>query len=388
MKSYNQFLSEMKLHLNCLKYGTPTASHKERMDTHTDRFSDEVFEHATMGGPPPNDSELVRKELYHLRELAGHRDIDLFERYDHEFSDDIIEYAEDNNLEYDAEEFQELIEQSSDLVLRIKYHFNRPRPSQLAAVYGMELNQMRTKSGHTPSYPSGHSAQSRFLAQVLAEDNPDHAEALMDMAEEIGRSRVEGGVHYPSDHEFGVKVGDMLFKDYMGEDLHESVEMEDGKYVTVKQFSSEDAAMSSIEDAEGLVDHMKVMDSVYAMVFDSEDHKEKFVKDHDFNLVEGCGCDDCSGSLDEAEYQGKKVTLNKPFRTPGESKKFAVYAKNESGKVVIVRFGDPNMEIKRDDPKRLKAYRSRMGCDTNPGPKWKANYWSCYQWRAGAKVDD
>jgi hypothetical protein len=323
MKSYDQFLSEMKLHINCLKYGTPTASHKERMDTHTDRFSDEVFEHATMGGPPPNDSELVRKELYHLRKLADHRDVDLFEKYDHEFSDDLIQYAEDNNLEYDREEFKELIEQSSDLVLRIKYHFNRPRPSQLAAVYGMELNQMRTKSGHTPSYPSGHSAQSRFLVQVLAEDNPDHAEALMDMAEEIGHSRIEGGVHYPSDHEFGVQVGDMLFKDYMGEDLHEC----------------------------------------------------------------NCGCDECSDSLDEAEYQGRKVTLNKPFRTPGESKKFAVYTKNESGKVVIVRFGDPNMEIKRDDPKRRANFRSRHNCD-NPGPKWKARYWSCYQWRGGSRVED
>jgi len=92
--------------------------------------------------------------------------------------------------------------------------------------------------------------------------------------------------------------------------------------------------------------------------------------------------------LEEAEYQGRKVTLNEPFRTPGESKKFAVYTKNDKDKVVIVRFGDPNSEIKRDDPKRLKAYRSRMSCDDNPGPKWKANYWSCYQWRAGAKVDD
>jgi|TARA_R110000851_G_scaffold324430_1_gene491705 hypothetical protein len=97
-----------------------------------------------------------------------------------------------------------------------------------------------------------------------------------------------------------------------------------------------------------------------------------------------CGCDEI---LEDAEYQGKKVKLNDPFRTPGKKKKFGVYVKNESGTVVIVRFGDPNMEIKRDDPKRLKAYRSRMGCDDNPGPKWKANYWSCYQWRAGAKVD-
>ena len=87
-----------------------------------------------------------------------------------------------------------------------------------------------------------------------------------------------------------------------------------------------------------------------------------------------------------AEYQGRKVTLNKPFRTQGESKKFGVYTKNEKGNVVLVRFGDPNMEIKRDDPERRKSFRSRHNCDS-PGPKWKARYWSCRQWRSGPKVE-
>jgi len=80
-----------------------------------------------------------------------------------------------------------------------------------------------------------------------------------------------------------------------------------------------------------------------------------------------------------AEYQGRKVTLNKPFRTPDASKKFAVYTKNESGKVVIVRFGDPDMSIKKDDPERRKSFRARHKCDT-PGPKWKARYWACKAW--------
>jgi len=84
-------------------------------------------------------------------------------------------------------------------------------------------------------------------------------------------------------------------------------------------------------------------------------------------------------TYEAAEYQGKKVKLNKPFRTSGGSKKFAVYTKNEKGNVVIVRFGDPNMEIKRDDPKRRKAFRDRHNC-ANPGPKWKARYWSCKMW--------
>ena len=81
----------------------------------------------------------------------------------------------------------------------------------------------------------------------------------------------------------------------------------------------------------------------------------------------------------------EKKTLNKPFRTPGGPKKFSVYVKNEKGNVVKVNFGDPNMEIKRDDPKRRASFRARHNC-SDPGPKWKARYWSCRQWRAGKKV--
>ena len=75
----------------------------------------------------------------------------------------------------------------------------------------------------------------------------------------------------------------------------------------------------------------------------------------------------------------EKKTLNKPFRTPGGPKKFSVYVKNEKGNVVKVNFGDPNMEIKRDDPNRRKNFRARHNCD-NPGPKTKARYWSCKMW--------
>jgi len=93
-------------------------------------------------------------------------------------------------------------------------------------------------------------------------------------------------------------------------------------------------------------------------------------------------------SIEEsAEYKGKKVKLNDPFRLPsGSNSKFGVYVKNEKGNVVKVTFGDPNMEIKRDDPERRKSFRARHGCD-NPGPKWKAKYWSCRMW-SGTKVSD
>jgi hypothetical protein len=94
-----------------------------------------------------------------------------------------------------------------------------------------------------------------------------------------------------------------------------------------------------------------------------------------------CQCDDVEEELEitEAEYQGRKVTLNKPFRTPGGPKKSAVYTTNGAGKIVIVRFGDPNMTIKKNIPGRRSNFRARHNCD-NPGPRWKARYWSCKAW--------
>jgi hypothetical protein len=83
-----------------------------------------------------------------------------------------------------------------------------------------------------------------------------------------------------------------------------------------------------------------------------------------------------------------KKALNKPFRTSKGPKKFSVYVKNEKGNVVKVNFGDPNMEIKRDDPARRKSFRARVKCDTNPGPRWKANFWSCKMWESKKSVTD
>ena len=81
--------------------------------------------------------------------------------------------------------------------------------------------------------------------------------------------------------------------------------------------------------------------------------------------------------IEEAEYQGRKVELNKPMQ--GDSKKFKVYVKNAKGNVVVVHFGQKGMNIKKNNPKARKSFRARMNCD-NPGPKWKANYWSCRKW--------
>ena len=106
----------------------------------------------------------------------------------------------------------------------------------------------------------------------------------------------------------------------------------------------------------------------------ADKNKDGKVDEKDFELMRKG-----KNKSDAAEYQGRKVTLNKPFRTPDGPKKSSVYVKNEKGNVVKVNFGDPNMEIKRDNPKRRKSFRARHNC-SNPGPKWKARYWSCKAW--------
>jgi hypothetical protein len=81
--------------------------------------------------------------------------------------------------------------------------------------------------------------------------------------------------------------------------------------------------------------------------------------------------------VNEAKYRGRTVSLNKP--TKGDVKKRKVYVRKPNGNVVKVEFGDPNMRIKKSNPARRKSFRARHRCD-NPGPKWKARYWSCRFW--------
>lgn len=87
------------------------------------------------------------------------------------------------------------------------------------------------------------------------------------------------------------------------------------------------------------------------------------------------------------EQKNKDKPLNKPFRLSNDKKKFGVYVKNDKGNVILVKFGDPNMEIKRDDDERRKAFRARHKCDQKKD-KTSAGYWSCKMWEKGTSVSD
>lgn len=89
----------------------------------------------------------------------------------------------------------------------------------------------------------------------------------------------------------------------------------------------------------------------------------------------------------EEDGKEKKVKLNDPFRTPKGPKKFAVYVKNDKGNVVLVRFGDPNLSIKKNQPERQKSFMARHKCSEKKD-KTTPGYWSCWAWRKNNNPDD
>jgi hypothetical protein len=137
---------------------------------------------------------------------------------------------------------------------------------------------------------------------------------------------------------------------------------------------------SSFEVLKVLRSKTKETHQIFYKCYPGEPFNEHFQKDFSPFCVEGVEVIyDENDKLIAAEKNGRKVTLNKPFRTPDGPKKSSVYVKNDKGNVVKVNFGDPDMKIKKNIPERRRSFRARHNCE-NPGPKWKARYWSCKAW--------
>lgn len=165
--------------------------------------------------PPANDSEETRAEILELKdhiELASPEDKHKMIEYDRAFSDDMIRYCLRAGYEVDYDMLKKLNHESAAIIHHLKYRYNRPRPIQIANKLKIPYNPVPSVTGITPSYPSGHSGQSRLMALFIGESNPGHRDEILNIAEEVGLSRLKMGVHFPSDHEAGVSIGDQLFE--------------------------------------------------------------------------------------------------------------------------------------------------------------------------------
>ena len=377
------------------------------------------WEDIDVPAPAENSSEETLEELMAIKKLSENRtkeDENSIKEHDMAVTWSIRNYLKENDLEYDTDVMSKLVQTGQGLSRHFKNKFLRPRPFQLAKELDMDLEPMEFPSDtmKTPSYPSGHSLQSRLVAEFYAKKYPEHKKGLIAAAEECGLGRVKAGWHYPSDHKVGVMIAEAAAP-MIDSTIEEDSPCWSGfKQVGMKKKNGKNVPNCVPEEVEldekvkGLINKSEKSGIAYGIlkkVYDrglaayKTGHRPgttapqwAFARVNSFITGGGARKSDNDlwkqhkeefnewGELEEkAEYQGKKVTLNKPFYTPDGPKKSAVYVTGPKGDPVIVRFGDKDMEIKVDDPARRKSFRARHNCD-NPGPKWKARYWSCKAW--------
>jgi hypothetical protein len=156
-------------------------------------------------------------------------------------------------------------------------------------------------------------------------------------------------------------------------------ENEEGNHVLTVELHRQLEQMESddlVEDLELLFNKIGTSDFVVE-VSDNNPNEETYEGDDFFESYGDMWYNE-DETLDEAEYQGRKVSLGKPMQ--GDVKKFKVYVRDPKTKnIKKVNFGDPNMRIKKSNPARRRSFRARHNC-SNPGPRTKARYWSCRKW--------
>tara|TARA_R110001583_G_scaffold190474_1_gene354764 strand:+ start:158 stop:898 length:741 start_codon:yes stop_codon:yes gene_type:complete len=193
----------------------PKKKHIKRMGKDLGPLSGFPIEKFKGFPPPSNESNETEEELKKLDSiLIDDKFVDSADDIDNHFKN----YLESRDLEFPLEKIKEYMPGVRSIILQLKYHYNRPRPGQIAQAKGMDkFDPESLKSASTPSYPSGHATQGRFIGKLLGDIYPEHKEQLIKIGDDIAYSRNMAKVHYPSDTKLGKKLGDELY-DYISPD--------------------------------------------------------------------------------------------------------------------------------------------------------------------------
>jgi len=159
--------------------------------------------------PPKNASMKVYEELKLLKDLP--EDKGYVVEYD-EIEKVFESVCKENNVEYPKDLVNELLDSSAGIILDLKWHYNRPRPFQLASHYNMKLGGNVLESMKTPSYPSGHATQGYLIGKVLQTKLPIQTDAFLEAGKKISFSRNIGRAHYPSDSRMGEELGTAMYQ--------------------------------------------------------------------------------------------------------------------------------------------------------------------------------
>tara|TARA_Y100000385_G_C13075412_1_gene631179 strand:- start:306 stop:965 length:660 start_codon:yes stop_codon:yes gene_type:complete len=166
--------------------------------------------------PPANNSDFTRMELNKIaamtKELKSEQ-VDLVKMVDTNPRSVFEKMIKEHNLKYHKDEVDKAWAITKPVILNLKWKFNRPRPYQLAEVYGVDIKVLETDTHHTPAYPSGHSAEAAIMGYLLAEYYPEHSTEIFNKIDLAAKARVLQGVHYPSDNDASMVITGALWQD-------------------------------------------------------------------------------------------------------------------------------------------------------------------------------
>ena len=203
--------------LDSIVWGNPTLAEKEFLDKESifDKHIPKLLEFSF----PKNSSKATREELNLLVDYTQQLQTDeqyqkRYMSYDVSLERTLAQVIMENELgDNGVEIIDSLLDETTPLLLKLKYHFQRPRPYQLAHAYKLKLFPFKSISGHSPSFPSGHTLQSALIFYVLGNHYPDKYDYFERLAKDIELSRLYLGLHYPSDNDFALYCVELIIKD-------------------------------------------------------------------------------------------------------------------------------------------------------------------------------
>lgn len=204
------------MELNQVTYGNPNQSLKVLLSKKG--LVDSLFEEFKNADMPSNDSELTKEELNEVAEgilLLEDKENDYFlkryKSYDRSLIQSLTTIFKQKGI--DVEEVCTKIQDDvNPLIAKLKVHFNRPRPYQLANYYKLNLFPFDSFSANSPSYPSGHTLQACVMLNVIGSMYPAQYKYCKNIIEDISESRINLGLHYRSDNDFAFEVADKILK--------------------------------------------------------------------------------------------------------------------------------------------------------------------------------